>query len=55
MRRLIEKDKRNAERICPFIGYAEVADDPNHAITATPSISSIVRLAEISTLSRGSV
>jgi Eco57I restriction-modification methylase/restriction-modification enzyme MmeI-like protein len=31
MHRLIGKDLQNAERILPFIGYAEVANEPTHA------------------------
>ncbi len=31
MRRLIQQDPHNAERIFPYIGYAEVATSPSHA------------------------
>ena len=31
MRRLVDANPRNGERIFPFIGYAEVADSPLHA------------------------
>ena len=31
MELLLEKDARNAERISPFIGYAEIANCPTHA------------------------
>ena len=46
MRALIAKDRRNAERIFPYIGGEEVNTDPSHVHHGTLLIFLIVRCGE---------